>query len=60
MISFSTFQVNAQLGLLTAITVVVAMFFDFLVLPAILLLGFRQAKTPQEKGESNVEPIPAA
>ena len=59
MIAFSTFQVNAQLGLLTAITVIVAMFFDFLVLPAILLLGGDRAKSRVTKGDSNVETLPA-
>jgi predicted RND superfamily exporter protein len=59
MISLSTFQVNAQLGLLTAITVIVAMFFDFLILPAILLLGAERKDPTVIKGDSNVEPIPA-
>jgi uncharacterized protein len=59
LISFSTFQVNAQLGLLTAITVIVAMFFDFLVLPAILLLGTTRTKSQKIKGKTNVDPIPA-
>jgi len=59
MISFSTFQINAQLGLLTATTVIVALFFDFLVLPAILLLGSDRTNTSATKGDSNAETIPA-
>ncbi len=59
MIAFSTFQVNAQLGLLTAITVIVAMFFDFLVLPAILLLGREKSTVLDSEGDSNAAPIPA-
>ncbi|MGR3343464.1 MAG: efflux RND transporter permease subunit [Paracoccaceae bacterium] len=59
MIAFSTFQVNAQLGLLTAITVIVAMFFDFLVLPAILLLGGDRTKSTIIQGDSDVETAPA-
>lgn len=59
MISFSSFQINAQLGLLTAITVIVAMFFDFLVLPAILLLGGDRSNPTVIKGDSNVETLPA-
>jgi len=59
MISLSTFQVNAQLGLLTAITVFVALFFDFLVLPAILLIGDKKGDTQTNEGETNVESVPA-
>lgn len=44
-IAYSSFQVNGQLGLLTAITVVVALIFDFLMLPALLLLGGRKQET---------------
>lgn len=44
-IAYSSFQVNGQLGLLTAITVVVALIFDFLMLPALLLLGGRKSET---------------
>ncbi|MEM6821096.1 MAG: outer membrane lipoprotein-sorting protein [Verrucomicrobiota bacterium] len=35
----SSFAINSQMGLLTAITIVVAMVFDFTVLPALLMLG---------------------
>jgi uncharacterized protein len=59
MIAFSTFQINAQLGLLTAITVFVAMLFDFLVLPAILLLGGDQSQPFSAKRGSYDPTIPA-
>jgi hypothetical protein len=37
----SSFLVNNQMGLLTAITIVFALIFDFLFLPALLMLGYR-------------------
>lgn len=42
----STFLINAQMGLLTAMAIVIAFLFDFTVLPAILLVGH------QQKGEA--------
>ena len=59
LIAFSTFQINAQLGLLTAITVLVAMLFDFLVLPAILILGGDGSRTTQTKRGSYATSTPA-
>ena len=59
LIAFSTFQINSQLGLLTAITVLVAMLFDFLVLPAILLLGGDGSRTVQTKRGSHATSTPA-
>ena len=38
-LAFSTFKINAEMGLLTALAVVVALIFDFLMLPALLMLG---------------------
>ena len=38
----STFLINAQMGLLTAIAIVVAAVFDFTILPAILLAGSKK------------------
>lgn len=35
----SVFMINSQMGLLTAIAIIVAFFFDVLLLPAILLIG---------------------
>ena len=35
----STFKINAEMGLLTALAIVLALAFDFLLLPALLLLG---------------------
>ena len=59
MIALSTFQINSQLGLLTAITVLVAMVFDFLVLPAILLLGGNQSQPLGKERDSHASSIPA-
>lgn len=44
---FSTFQINFQMGLLTAVSMVVALIFDFLMLPALLML--RAGKKEQTK-----------
>ena len=38
----STFQVNAHMGLLTAIAIVMAFVFDFTLLPALLLIGHKK------------------
>jgi len=40
----STFKVNAEMGLLTAMAIVLALIFDFLFLPALLLLGRRDTE----------------
>jgi predicted RND superfamily exporter protein/outer membrane lipoprotein-sorting protein len=37
----STFRINAQMGLLTAMTIVVALIVDFLLLPTLLMVGHR-------------------
>ena len=41
----SPFKVNAEMGLLTAMAIVLALIFDFLFLPALLLLGKRDTET---------------
>ena len=38
----STFLINAQMGLLTALTIVIALVVDFLLLPAILMIGYER------------------
>lgn len=40
----STFKVNAEMGLLTTMAIVLALVFDFLFLPALLLLGRRDTE----------------
>lgn len=49
-LALSTFKINAEMGLLTAMAVVVALIVDFLLLPALLMLGHRKTE-----GEKNVE-----
>jgi predicted RND superfamily exporter protein len=47
-LALSTFKVNLEMGLLTAIAILVAFIFDFLVLPALLLVGHQSTN----KGEN--------
>lgn len=44
-LSLSTFAVNADMGLLTAITIAIALFIDFLLLPPLLMLLDREKAT---------------
>ena len=37
--ALSTFQMNQQLGMMTAVTMVLALIMDFTLLPALLLIG---------------------
>ncbi|GJL85983.1 MAG: RND transporter [Micavibrio sp.] len=49
--SLSTFQINEQLGMMTAVTMVIALIMDFTLLPALLLIGHNKTKQKtQEKG----------
>ncbi len=43
-LALSTFKVNLEMGLLTAIAILVALVFDFLILPALLLVGHQSTK----------------
>jgi predicted RND superfamily exporter protein len=43
----SNFKVNADMGLLTALAIVMALIFDFLLLPPLLLLGSKRNKSTQ-------------
>lgn len=49
-LAFSTFRITADMGLLTAIAIVIAVAVDFLLLPALLLIGHKS-----QKGEQNVQ-----
>ncbi len=40
----STFRINAEMGLLTALAIVIALAVDFLLLPALLLIGHKKEK----------------
>jgi len=43
-LAFSTFKVNVEMGVLTAITIMLALIIDFLFLPALLMLGHTQQR----------------
>lgn len=43
-LALSTFLINAQMGLLTAMAILFALVFDFLMLPAVLLIGYQEQK----------------
>ena len=49
-LSASTFKINAEMGLLTAIAIVIALVVDFTLLPALLLIGHEK-----EKGKPHAE-----
>ena len=55
-LALSTFKINAEMGLLTAIAVVIALIVDFFFLPALLMLGYNF-----RKGETHavIQPSPA-
>ncbi len=52
-IAQSNFQVNSQMGLLTAITIAIALIVDFLFLPTLLLLVDGDKKTTEEASPSD-------
>ena len=54
-IAQSTFLVNANMGLLTAITICIALFVDFLFLPPLLMLVDRDK---DEQTGTIAEPVP--
>lgn len=54
----STFKVNADMGLLTALTILIALIVDFLFLPPLLMLLDKTAKEEQEDSE-NIDPMQA-
>ena len=53
----SAFLINAQMGLLTAMAILMALVFDFLVLPALLMLGYKE--TPDNNQDKIVSPAAA-
>ena len=56
-LAFSAFKINAELGLLTTLTIGLALIVDFLLLPGLLLL-FAKDKTPKQpnnEGEPHVQ-----
>jgi predicted RND superfamily exporter protein len=59
----SHFKMNADMGLLTALAIAFALFFDFLFLPAVMMRGAGKAtdnsKENSEEGNDNVQTQPA-
>jgi predicted RND superfamily exporter protein len=51
-LAWSTFRINFELGLLTAIAIVLALLTDFFLLPSLLLWGYQ----PKEQKEATHEP----
>ena len=52
--AMSAFQVNEQLGLMTAATMVVALIIDFTLLPTLLMIGHKDKENEGEKHEKAV------
>lgn len=52
-LAFSTFMINAQMGLLTAFAIIIALIVDFILLPALLMIGY------QAQSQSTAELKPA-
>ncbi len=51
-LAYSTFRINSEMGLMTALTIASALVFDFTVLPALLLLlGKRERKVSEDTPE---------
>lgn len=56
-LALSTFKVNLEMGLLTALAIGVALAFDFLMLPALLMLGHRKDLT-QSQSRRKTDEVP--
>ncbi len=59
-LSLSAFRINQELGLLTAITLVCALFADFLLLPALLLTTDKNTKNTKESLDDTSKPAVVA
>lgn len=59
-LSLSAFRINQELGLLTAVTLVCALFADFLLLPALLLTVDKDKNSIKTKETHDDAPKPAA
>ena len=49
----SSFLINAQMGLLTALAIVVALLFDFTLLPALLMIGYKKENRNMKDSHHN-------
>ena len=48
-LALSTFRVNQQMGLLTALTILIALPVDFLLLPSLLMIGHKSHSEEEVK-----------
>ena len=53
----STFRINAEMGLLTALAIIIALAIDFLLLPSLLLIGY---KKEEDRSHEDARVIQAA
>ncbi|WP_415837782.1 MMPL family transporter, partial [Pseudoalteromonas ostreae] len=51
--ALSTYRVNADMGVMTAITIVIALLVDFLLLPSLLIAADKIRKDPQPVEENS-------
>jgi predicted RND superfamily exporter protein len=58
-LAFSTFKVNVEMGLMTALAIAVALIFDLLLLPALLLVGYR-SRTERGISHENTRALQSA
>jgi len=58
-LAFSTFKVNVEMGLMTALAVAVALAFDLLLLPALLLVGYhpQTERGTRHESEQALQPV---
>ena len=47
-LAYSSFKVNTEMGMLTAMAIVIALVIDFLLLPAMLMVGYKKEETDYE------------
>ena len=61
-LAFSAFRINAQMGLLTTLAIVLALVTDLLFLPALLMLGHQktQKETVTMQPTKHLSPVPTA
>ena len=45
----SSFKVNVEMGLLTAMAILIALVVDFFLLPALLMVGYRKEESDYEQ-----------
>lgn len=58
-LSLSSFKINSDMGLLTAITIIIALIVDFILLPILIML-FDSDKAPAAANDYKSTPVPVA